>query len=57
MDPFELYALRYARNGPRTLGQNLQGGDLHEAHSDLEFYTWVAKRGDRVFVIDTGFGQ
>ncbi|APX24961.1 MAG: N-acyl homoserine lactonase family protein [Rhodobacteraceae bacterium] len=54
MDPFELYALRYARNGPRTLGQNLQGGDLHEAHSDLEFYTWVAKRGDRVFVIDTG---
>jgi glyoxylase-like metal-dependent hydrolase (beta-lactamase superfamily II) len=54
MDPFELYALRYAVNGPRTHGQNFIGGDPHEAHSDLDFYVWIAKRSDRAFMIDTG---
>jgi len=54
MQPFELFAIRYARNGPRKLGQNVISGDPHEDHSDLDFFVWVAKRGDRVFLIDTG---
>lgn len=57
MEPFELYAVRYAVNGPRTLGQNVMGGDPHETHSDLDFFFWVAKRSDRVFMIDTGSGE
>lgn len=54
MEHFALYAIKYAVNGPRTLGQNLQGGDMHEADADLDFYVWVAQRSDRVFLIDTG---
>lgn len=57
MEPFELFAIRYAHNGPRTLGQNVIGADPHEAHSALDFYVWVAKRSDRVFLIDTGMGE
>jgi len=29
MQPFELFAIRYATNGPRTLAQNTIGGDPH----------------------------
>ena len=54
MQPFELFAIRYARNGPRTLAQNMIGGDIHEMGSDLDYFVWVAKRSDRVFLIDTG---
>lgn len=57
MEPFELFAIRYATNGPRTHARNLLGGDPHETHSDLDFYVWVAKRSDRAFLIDTGMGE
>jgi glyoxylase-like metal-dependent hydrolase (beta-lactamase superfamily II) len=57
MQPFELFAIRYARNGPRKAGQNIIGGDLHETGSDLDFFVWVAKRSDRVFLIDTGMSE
>ncbi len=56
MEPFELFAIRYAVNGPRTHAQNHTGGDPHLADSDLDFYVWVAKRSDRAFLIDTGSG-
>ena len=56
MEPFELFAIRYARTGPRKRAQNFVGGDPHEADSDLDFYVWVARRSDRVFLIDTGMG-
>ncbi len=55
--PFELFAIRYARNGPRTLGQNMIGGDIHETSSDLDYFVWVAKRSDRVFLVDTGMSE
>lgn len=57
MEPFELFAIRYARNGPRRTVQNVIGGDLHEMGSDLDYYVWVAKRADRVFLIDTGMSE
>lgn len=57
-EPFELFALKYAQHGGRTGADNfITGTDLHEAGSDLAYYVWVARRSDRVFVIDTGFGQ
>lgn len=56
IEPFELFAIRYARHSGRTVADNVIGGDLHEAGSDLDYFIWVAKRSDRVFVIDTGFG-
>jgi glyoxylase-like metal-dependent hydrolase (beta-lactamase superfamily II) len=54
IEPFELFAIRYASNGSRKLGQNVVGGDMHEDSSGIDFYVWIAKRSDRVFMIDTG---
>jgi glyoxylase-like metal-dependent hydrolase (beta-lactamase superfamily II) len=53
---FELYALRYAHHAGRSMPDNFIGGDPHESASPLDYYIWVARRSDRVFVIDTGFG-
>ncbi len=56
-DPFELFALRYAHHSGRMGSDNFIGGpDLHEAGSDLAYFVWVARRSDKLFVIDTGFG-
>lgn len=57
MQPFELFAIRYGHHGPRKANDNMIGGDLHEAHSDLDYFVWVAKRSDRVFLIDTGMNE
>jgi glyoxylase-like metal-dependent hydrolase (beta-lactamase superfamily II) len=54
MQPFELFAIRYGHHGGRTTNLNIIGGDLHEAGSDLDYYIWVARRSDKLFVIDTG---
>ncbi|NDW03157.1 N-acyl homoserine lactonase family protein [Jiella pacifica] len=55
-EPFELFALRYANHGGRKQSDNFIGGDPHENGADLDYYVWVARRSDRLFVIDTGFG-
>lgn len=55
IEPFELFAIRYANHSGRKSSDNFIGGDLHEAGSDLDYFIWVAKRSDRTFVIDTGF--
>lgn len=56
-EPFELFALKYARHTGRRAVDNFIGGDIHEQGDDLFYYVWVARRSDRVFVIDTGFGE
>lgn len=56
MEPFELYAIRYAERAMLTYGQTAIGGDPHEDHTPLDYFVWVAKRSDRVFLIDTGMG-
>jgi glyoxylase-like metal-dependent hydrolase (beta-lactamase superfamily II) len=54
-EPFELFAIRYATHGGRSASDNVIGGDLHEAGSDLDYFVWVARRSDKTYVIDTGF--
>ena len=54
-EPFELFAVRYANHTARRASDNAIGGDLHEEGSDLDYFVWVARRSDRLFVIDTGF--
>lgn len=56
MEPFELFAIRYASKPMFTYGQTMIGGDPHEDHTPIDYYIWVAKRSDRVFLIDTGMG-
>jgi glyoxylase-like metal-dependent hydrolase (beta-lactamase superfamily II) len=55
-EPFELFALRYAHHGGRKMSDNFIGGDIHESASPLDYFVWVARRADKTFVIDTGFG-
>ena len=55
VEPYELFAIRYAHLGGRSAAHNAIGADAHESGSDLDYFIWVAKRSDRTFVIDTGF--
>jgi glyoxylase-like metal-dependent hydrolase (beta-lactamase superfamily II) len=56
-EPFELLAVRYAYHSGRRSGDNFILGDPHETASNLDYFVWVARRSDRCFVIDTGFGE
>jgi len=57
IEPFNLYAIRYAHHPKRSASENFIGGDPHEDASPLDYFVWVAQRSDRVFVVDTGFGE
>lgn len=57
MEPFEVFAMRYAHLGNRHPGENFLIADPHEFASDLDYFVWVLRRGDLIFVVDTGFGQ
>ncbi|ARP95157.1 MBL fold hydrolase [Bordetella genomosp. 13] len=55
--PFEVFAVRYANHSGRHAADNYIGKvDFHDAESDLDYYVWVLRRGDEVYVVDTGFG-
>ena len=55
--PFELYALRYATHAGRTAKDNFLHADPHETGANLDYFIWLARRENEVFVIDTGFGS
>ncbi len=51
---YEVYAVRYAtREGRR--GDHFIGGDPHDAPMPMDYYVWVARSAERVFVVDAGF--
>jgi glyoxylase-like metal-dependent hydrolase (beta-lactamase superfamily II) len=56
-EPFDLFALRYAHHAKRSPAENFIGADPHEDASPLDYFIWVARRSDRLFVIDTGFDE
>lgn len=57
IEPFNLFAIRYAHHAKRAASENFISGDPHEEGSPLDYFVWVAQRSDRVFVVDTGFGE
>ncbi len=57
IEPFNLFAIRYAHHAKRSAAENFIGADPHEEGSPLDYFVWVAQRSDRVFVVDTGFGE
>ncbi|WP_313348313.1 N-acyl homoserine lactonase family protein [Paracoccus sp. (in: a-proteobacteria)] len=52
--PFELFAIRYASHD-RPRSANFINGDPHDGPMPLDYYVWVAKRGEEVYLVDTGF--
>ena len=57
MEPFEVFAIRYGHLGNRHPGQSYILADPHEYGPDLDYFVWVARRSDCLFVIDTGFAE
>jgi glyoxylase-like metal-dependent hydrolase (beta-lactamase superfamily II) len=57
IEPFNLFAIRYAHHAKRSAAENFIGGDAHDEASPLDYFVWVAQRSDRVFLVDTGFGE
>ncbi len=57
IEPFEIFAIRYAHLGNRHPGENFVLADPHEFASDLDYFVWVLRRRDCSFVIDTGFAK
>lgn len=53
---WEAYAIRYASHANRTRRESFLGIDPHDAApSPLDFFVWLVRSGERVFVVDTGF--
>jgi len=57
IEPFEIFAIRYGHLGNRHPGESFILADPHEFGPDLDYFVWVARRSDGVFVIDTGFTE
>jgi len=57
IEPFEVFAIRYGHLGDRHPHENFITADAHEFASDLDYFVWVARRGDHAFVFDTGFAN
>lgn len=53
---WELFAVKYAHHH-RTLHACVVFRDVHDGPLPLDYYVWVARSGERVVVIDTGFDQ
>ena len=52
---YEVYAIRYAtRDGFRR--NHFIGGDPHDAPMPMDYFIWLVRNEDRLFVVDTGFG-
>lgn len=57
IEPFEIFAIRYAHLGNRHPSENFVLADPHEFASDLDYFVWVVRRNDCTFVVDTGFSK
>jgi glyoxylase-like metal-dependent hydrolase (beta-lactamase superfamily II) len=61
IEPFELFAINFACHGGRRRDDNFiapnlfAASDPHLDDPNIFYYVWVARRSDRLFVIDTGF--
>lgn len=51
---YEVFAIRYAtRDAVRS--EHFIGGDPHDGPMPMDYFIWLAKSGDHITVIDTGF--
>jgi glyoxylase-like metal-dependent hydrolase (beta-lactamase superfamily II) len=50
---YEVFALRYATRAARR-AEHFIGGDPHDTEMPMDYFVWLI-RGERAFVVDTGF--
>lgn len=53
-EQYEVFAIKYATL-ERKASENFIDGDPHETASNLDYFLWLARSKDRIFVVDTGF--
>lgn len=56
MELYEVYAIRYATMARRA-AENFIGGDPHDVATSLDYFIWLVRSENRMFVVDTGFNR
>ena len=57
IQPYEVYAVRYATVVRKHAGENFIGADPHESGGTMDYFVWLVRNGERSYVIDTGFTE
>jgi len=55
-EQYEIYAVKYARRDAKR-HHHFIGGDPHDEDMPMDYFVWVVRNGERMFVVDTGFTQ
>ena len=53
---YEIYAIKYAHREARR-SDHFVGGDPHDAPMAMDYFVWVIRNSERLFVVDTGFSK
>ncbi len=51
---YEIYAIKYATRAARR-SEHFIGGDPHDEPMAMDYFVWVIRNEQRLFVVDTGF--
>ncbi len=57
LEPYEVYAVRYAHNPAARSSHNFLGGDPHDGPMPLDYFVWAIRGNGRTFIVDTGFDE
>ncbi|HYM30763.1 MAG TPA: N-acyl homoserine lactonase family protein [Candidatus Cybelea sp.] len=57
MQPYKIFAVKYAHHADRPASLNFINPDPHETGSPLDYFVWAIVGPDRAFVVDTGFNS
>lgn len=55
LEPYEVYAIKYAEADALPLGKVEIDADPHQSTLNMAYYIWLIRRGKQAFVVDTGF--
>jgi glyoxylase-like metal-dependent hydrolase (beta-lactamase superfamily II) len=53
---YDVFAIRYATVHRRS-SENFIGGDPHETATRMDYFVWLVRSPQRVFLVDTGFNR
>ena len=57
LEPYAVYAVKYAENLHALKSQAFVGGDPHDGPMPLDYFVWLIVGNGRRFVVDVGFKQ
>lgn len=54
LEEYEVFAIRYATR-PGRRPEHFIGGDPHDTAMPMDYFVWLVRNANRIFVVDTGF--